>query len=224
MAAGKYDKCVFVNCPFDEHYTPIFNAIIFAIFDCGFVPRCALEEQDAGEVRARKLQRIIQDCRLGLHDISRIELDRGTRLPRFNMPYELGVFLGAKCYGAGKQGRKICMILERKRFSYQKYISDIAGQDIKAHGNDSKEAVAIVRNWLSTTRGKGAISGPSKIWDRYCAFTKNLPQMARSADLRMKELTYADRVEFISAWLQGAVKQAQKASRGKNTLRPRRRP
>jgi hypothetical protein len=104
------------------------------------------------------------------------------------------------------------MILEQKQYSYQKYISDIAGQDIQAHGNDPKKAVAIVRNWLSTARKQGTISGPDKIWQRYRAFTKNLPQMARTANLKMKELTYTDYTGFISAWLEGAVQQARKSA------------
>jgi hypothetical protein len=45
---------VFINCPFDTGYQPIFSAIVFAVFDLGFVARCSLEDDDAGEVRLRK--------------------------------------------------------------------------------------------------------------------------------------------------------------------------
>ena len=38
-----YSQSVFLNCPFDEQYTPLFQATIFAIMDCKFSPRCALE-------------------------------------------------------------------------------------------------------------------------------------------------------------------------------------
>jgi len=48
------------------------------------------------------------------------------------MPLELGIFLGAKRFGGPKQKRKNCLILDREKYRYQQYCSDIAGQDIKA--------------------------------------------------------------------------------------------
>jgi hypothetical protein len=47
------------RCPFDTGYQPIFNAVAFAVYDLGFVARCALEDDDAGEVRLTRIQRII---------------------------------------------------------------------------------------------------------------------------------------------------------------------
>lgn len=35
-----YDNSVFVNCPFDSEYRPLFEAVAFSIYDCGFFPRC----------------------------------------------------------------------------------------------------------------------------------------------------------------------------------------
>jgi hypothetical protein len=36
-------KDVFINCPFDDTYKPIFEAIVFVVNDLGFVAGCALE-------------------------------------------------------------------------------------------------------------------------------------------------------------------------------------
>ena len=80
-------------------YKQLFDAMVFAVHDCGFIARCALEEEDASQVRIDKIYDIIADCRYGIHDISRIELDEASGFPRFNMPLELGVFLGAKKFG-----------------------------------------------------------------------------------------------------------------------------
>ena len=44
--AAAYDENIFLNCPFDDAYKPIFEALVFAAFDCGYVPRCALEADD----------------------------------------------------------------------------------------------------------------------------------------------------------------------------------
>ena len=88
---------VFINCPFDKQYQPIFDAIVFCVVACGFEPRCTLELTDAGEVRIENIYRLIAQCNDSVHDISRTEVgDQPYRLPRFNMPLELGIFLGAK--------------------------------------------------------------------------------------------------------------------------------
>jgi len=50
MARNEYATSVFVNCPFDTQYKPLFEAIVFTVFACGFQPRCALEIDDASEV------------------------------------------------------------------------------------------------------------------------------------------------------------------------------
>lgn len=55
-----------------------------------------LEINDAGDQRIDKINNIIKECKIGIHDISRTELDDHSNLPRFNMPLELGLFLGAK--------------------------------------------------------------------------------------------------------------------------------
>jgi hypothetical protein len=62
-------------------------AITFAVHDCGFKARCTLEIDDAGRVRMDNILGLIRDCRFGIHDISRTELDETHGLPRFNMPW-----------------------------------------------------------------------------------------------------------------------------------------
>lgn len=114
MRSTHYNDNVFINCPFDSAYKPLFDAMVFAVYDCGFVARCALEEDDASEARIDKIYSIIADCRYGIHDISRTELDTDSNLPRFNMPLELGVFLGAKKFGIEEQKRKKSLVLDRE--------------------------------------------------------------------------------------------------------------
>jgi hypothetical protein len=126
-----YDYNVFINCPFDDHYSHLFDAILFAIYECGFRPRCALEVDNAGDIRMEKICKIISECRFGIHDISRTELDPTNNLPRFNMPLELGLFLGAKKFGSKQQKDKIIIIFDKEQYRYQKYLSDIAGQELK---------------------------------------------------------------------------------------------
>lgn len=202
MALDTFASNVFVNCPFDDDYLELRNALLFAIYDCGFIPRCALEEDNGGNVRFEKIQRLIKDSKFGVHDISRTELDNINLLPRFNMPLELGVFLGAQKFGDKRQKNKNCLILDKEAYRYQKYISDIAGQDIRSHQNKSDTLITVIRNWLSAASERKTIPGGKEIIRRYNEFKKSLPTMCAAVSIDVHELTYNDYSNFISEWLQ----------------------
>ena len=72
--AVPFDRGVFVNCPFDDDFLPILHAILFAIHDCGFVARIAVEDIGSNETRLDKIARIIRESRYSIHDISRVEI------------------------------------------------------------------------------------------------------------------------------------------------------
>jgi hypothetical protein len=197
------DSSVFINCPFDAGYEPMLRALTFAVYDCGFIPRSALEDDNAAEVRYNKIVRIIEECRFGIHDISRVQLDRSTRLPRFNMPLELGLFLGAATYGNDRNRGKKCLILDRDRFRYQKFCSDISGQDIRAHSNNPARAISIVRDWLSipAARNDVVIPSGSRIAARFEFFEMELPDWSHGQQLEPSELTFTDQGRLIEEWL-----------------------
>ena len=200
MKSSNYNDNVFINCPFDTAYKPLFDALVFAVYDCGFIARCALEEEDASQVRIDKIYSIIADCRYGIHDISRTELDKVSGFPRFNMPLELGIFLGAKKFGADHKGKK-CLVLDKEPYRYQQFISDIAGQDIQAHDNLSETIVKHVRNWLRTASGRKTIPSASVIWTRYQDFLKDLPQTVQRYNLRVDEMIFNDYTLVVEEWL-----------------------
>ena len=70
----------------------------------------------SGDVRFDKIQRIVAECKFGVHDISRTELDQEHQLPRFNMPLELGVFIGARRFGNTQQKNKNYACAEVSRY------------------------------------------------------------------------------------------------------------
>lgn len=203
MAKLSYNDQVFINCPCDGEYRPLFEALVFAVHDCGFVARCALELEDGSQVRIEKIEQIIRACRLGIHDISRTELDRVSGLPRFNMPLELGLFLGAKRYGTGEQRRKLCLILDREPFRYQQFCSDIAGQDIQSHGGEPHEAVKRVRNWLRNATADSTVVIPSGsvMVERYERFGRALPLLCERLQLDRDELLFNDFTTLAAEWL-----------------------
>lgn len=202
MHQDAYSSNVFLNFPFDEAYSDMQKALIFAIFDCGFYPRCALEEDNSGNVRFEKIQRLIAESRLGIHDISRTEIDAKTGLPRFNMPLELGVFIGAKQFGSEEQQRKNCLILDRDNYRYQAFISDIAGHDIRCHEANPDKLIVIVRNWLNSASLRTTIlPGGTTMVRRYHAFREELPEFCTQLSVEVSELTYRDYCSLVSTWL-----------------------
>ncbi len=201
-SSDTYDRNVFINCPFDGAYKPVFEAVVFTVFDCGFRPRCALETEDAGQVRIEKIFDLIADCRFGINDLSRVDLDSATRLPRFNMPLELGIFLGAQRFGQGRQKRKCCLVLDRERYRYRAFISDIAGQDICEHREDPLEAIRVVRNWLRNHRQDSLLPGGKVIGERYRAFRSELPGLCLTAKVEEEELIWRDYADMVWLWLQ----------------------
>lgn len=160
-----------------------------------------MEIDDGSQIRIQNIFSIISGCKFGIHDISKTELDAVNQLPRFKMPLELGVFLGAKRYGQGGQKEKICLILDRASYRYQKFLSDIAGQDIRAHGDDPRVAISLVRNWLRNASPLITMPGGEAIGDRYHEFRNALPSLCRTLKLSTLELTFTDYRWLIAAWL-----------------------
>ena len=192
---------VFINCPFDSAYRPIFDAIVFSVYNLGFVPRCALEEDDASEFRLSKIERIIEECRFGINDLSAVELDPVIHLPRFNMPLELGLFLGCKRFGSANQSRKRTLVLDREAYRYRQFISDISGQDVRSHDGHPERAVRQVRDWLQANSKQSGLPGGGEIIERYRRFQANLPAVCAALSLEVDSLTFLDLSAAISAWL-----------------------
>ena len=191
---------IFINCPFDDEYLPLFDAMLFAILACGFDPRCALEHSDGAEVRIEKLYKLIRECGLAIHDLSRVQLSTASQLPRFNMPLELGIWLGAKRFGNGQKS-KVCLILDAEQFRYQRFVSDIAGQDPTPHGNDPLQVVRAIRDWLQTIHPNLQLPGGDEYVARFEAFLAIRPKLAADASLSVKKLNYVDRLNLIRDWL-----------------------
>ena len=191
---------VFINCPFDDLYQPLFDATLFSVYFCFFKPRCALEIEDAGQNRLEKIYSIIKDCDLGIHDISRTELN-SHGLPRFNMPLELGIFLGAKRYGGRRQKLKRCLIIDTERFRYQVFMSDIAGQDISWHDSMPDQIIRRTRNWLNSQRIHNPLPGAAAIIRKYTEFLNQKPSILQRLHLTPDDVQYVDNIQIIEEWI-----------------------
>ena len=179
-------RSVFINCPFDADYQPLLRAICFTLLACGYRPRCALDFSDSGAVRFAEIVRMITQCDLSVHDISRVELDRDSQLPRFNMPLELGADLGLRLEGPARQRERKILILDVESHRYDKTLSDISGMDIEAHGGQVRKVIKSVRDWLAANQADGAalIPGAAAISADHDAYLKIAPDIARRTAAR----------------------------------------
>jgi hypothetical protein len=195
-----YEQNVFINCPFDEDYTPLFESIVFAINDAGFRPKCARERLDSSQVRLQKIVELISASRYSIHDLSRTALDTTNALPRFNMPLELGIDLGCKAFNPDCADKSF-LIFDSEQYRFQKFVSDLSGQDIHQHGNSAKVAVTRVRDWLRTESGRTDIPGGAAIYGRYEKFRTELPTICSKLKLDLTQLAFADFSYTIAQWL-----------------------
>jgi hypothetical protein len=174
---ARYNKSVFINCPFDSDYQPTLHAITFAILYFNFVPRSALEETDSGESRLSKIQRIVHDCRFGVHDISRAEAD--GKLPRFNMPFECGIYYGALRYSANRFSvRRHVLVLDSEKHRSDKTLSDLKGNDGKCHFGDPLKAIDCVRSFLNMKNHSLPLPDASHAITEFNKFMSNLVTFA----------------------------------------------
>jgi hypothetical protein len=191
---------VFINCPFDPEYAPTFQALIFTVYACSFRPRSARELDDAGQTRIEKLYKLIDECRYGIHDLSRTELDKQFGLPRFNMPLELGIFLGAKRYGSAVQKAKRVLLLDLEQYRYQRFVSDLAGMDIHEHGGDPIRAARETRDWLANV-SRRALPSADRIARLYKTFLIDLPALAAQLEFDPADIPYVDFERIVVGWL-----------------------
>lgn len=204
----RYDVSVFLNCPFDHGYRPLLHAALFAIQDCGFIARTALEDVGSGETRLDKILRIIDGSRYSIHDISRVEASADNPLPRFNMPFECGLSFGASAFThpARAKGRDL-LVLAGEPFQDKQTLSDLAGQDAKYHDGNIDELIKAIRSFLAakakTVLPETSIRGHTDIVERLERFKAEVEALARQRRLRLEEINSFD---YVPDWLTLAVR------------------
>jgi hypothetical protein len=196
-----YTRNVFYNCPFDDAYQPLFEAALFTIYRCDFFLRCAKEFNDSGKIRIENIVNLISASKYGIHDLCRVELDSTLKLPRFNMPLELGIFIGAIKFGdANTHGQKEYLILDNEGFRFKAFISDIGGQDIK-HYNSTEMIIKRIRDWLSN-KTDAVLPSAKFINYEYNLFLKDLPKLCKRNQWIKEELTYNELTSLTTAWIE----------------------
>ncbi|SAI54150.1 Uncharacterised protein [Bordetella ansorpii] len=198
-----YEYRVFLNCPFDDDFKPLFDAIIFTIQDLGFQARHALID-NASALRVERIASEIATCKYSLHDMSRVQLG-ANHLPRFNMPFEAGIAYAVYAMNPYKRDHHIG-ILDEVPYQHNASISDLAGLDPKIHHNDRDKAISCVRDFL---RKKSATSlpGAAHVTQRYLAFEGVLAKAAKAQKVELSELRSWDYANDLQATMADWIRQ-----------------
>jgi hypothetical protein len=141
---------VFINCPFDQDFAPLFEAIIFATVCCGFVPRSALESGSVAVPRMERITQAIFSSKYSIHDLSRCKGEGNELLARFNMPLELGIAMARRYTQRKKKEQHDWLVLVPEGHQYLNFISDLAAFDPYRHDGTVKVVVEQVMSWLLT--------------------------------------------------------------------------
>jgi hypothetical protein len=198
-----FDRNVFINCPFDNGYSPLLHPLLFTVYCLGFQPRIALESRDSGRPRIDKIIELICESRYAIHDLSRIQATTAGEFFRLNMPFEIGLDFGCRMFKRGHWSQKRSLILGSEPYQYQAALSDLSGCDIQAHGGNPERAVREVRNWLNSYASKEAV-GSAKIWTDFNTFTRQTHRELTRRGYSKEDLQHLGVDELMTrmaAWL-----------------------
>ncbi|MBO9501318.1 hypothetical protein [Brevundimonas sp. A19_0] len=198
-----FERSVFINCPFDEDFAPILQAMAFCVVFLGFWPRLAPENADNASGRLDRIVELIGSSKYAIHDLSRCRAKSEGDLARMNMPFELGLDYGCRKFGDDSQSSKSILIFEHERYEYQKVLSDISGWDIRAHGSDFEKAMAHVRDWLVGHAGAERL-GRALVSGKYVAFQEWYWEMqlaAGSSEEDIREYPTGEMITAMHEWM-----------------------
>lgn len=202
MVDPTFDTSVFINCPLDEEFEGILQAMLFCIVYLGFHPRIATERADSAESRLSKILELIESSKYSIHDLSRCQAKKKGEYFRLNMPFELGIDFGCRRYVESSGGKKI-LILEERRYQLKAALSDMAGCDVEAHGGNYQQAVRKVRNWLVGEAGAANI-GPAGIVGKYADFQQwhfKRQLAAGFSEDDIKDYPTSELLSAMNAWM-----------------------
>jgi hypothetical protein len=202
-----FESNVFINCPFDNDYKLLLRPLLFTVLYLGYKPRLS-QTQSSSDIRINQIKSFIRDSKFGIHDLSRCKPLKVGDLPRFNMPYELGLDIGCLEFGSRKLKTKKILILETERFHYQKVLSDIAGQDIENHDDDPRTLIRKVRNWFDSQRVRKSYPSPTEIWIAFNQFSADMNDelLGKYSQIDIDDMQVVEYLSFANDWIKSFKK------------------
>ena len=198
MRRRSAERFVFLNVPYDSAFENLYLAYIAGLSAFGLIPRATLEIPTSRR-RLERILELIQQCPYSIHDLSRVQLDaRAPRVPRFNMPFELGL---AVAQDAGNRG-ETWYVGETVPYRVSKSLSDLDGTDVRVHRGTVRGVFgALCDIFVRKTRQPSV----QEMYRIYLVLRRNLPNMMRQAGARdpygarvFRELVIAARAEQLA--------------------------
>lgn len=160
---------VFINCPYDLEYEPLFDALVFTIICCGFIPRSATESGLVSDTRMNRIFYAITNSAYSIHDLSRCRGEGENVLARFNMPLELGIAMSLRNLESNQGHDWLALVPENAPYTH--FISDLAGYDLKKYDGDVTSIIQKVLSWL-VTKPEAIQWKPKQIIEKLSDFRK----------------------------------------------------
>ena len=202
-----YDNSVFINCPFDDKFAPLLEAMIFCVVRAGLTPRLATERLEGGESRLDKIIELIGACRYSIHDLSLAYSSKVDEPFRMNMPFEFGLDLGRRRAPDPETNDKKFLVFERNHRELKPCLSDIDGFDIEHHKNDLTTLIEKVRNFLRIEANR-VLPGPAKIRGDYFTFLGWMTEKKIHEGHTEKEalkLPTQERLQEMAIWMKAEM-------------------
>jgi|SRR5882724_638510 len=164
---------VFINCPFDGQYEPLFLALIAGLSGLGLTPRCVLGIPSGARDRLDRIFRLICQCGSSVHDLSCMGGRRG--LPRFNMPFELGLAVAMSLSDTGHRW----FLFEARPYRLQRTLSDVNGFDPYIHGGTPRGVLRELANAFITPGRETNVHDLESVYRRLVRLGKLLKRRDR---------------------------------------------
>ncbi len=189
---------VFLNIPYDSAFENLYLAYIAGLSAFGLIPRATLEIPTS-QRRLERILKLIQECAYSIHDLSRVQLDaRAPRVPRFNMPFELGLAVAQNV----RNRQETWYVCETVPHRVGKSLSDLNGTDVRIHGGTVRGVFGALCDVFVRKPRQPSVQEMYRI---YLALRRNLPTIMRQAGARdpygarvFRDLIFAARAEQLA--------------------------
>jgi hypothetical protein len=162
-----------------------------------------LERADSGESRFSKICELIDHSMYSVHDLSRIRATQIGEIFRLNMPFELGLDIGARLFSSKKHRKKKCLTLETEQYRFQAAISDLSNSDIKHHKGKPIIVVKCVRNWFAES-GFKKLPSATVIWDNFNNFMNDFHERRIGdgfTEEDIYEMPIKEMIDYMNDWV-----------------------
>ena len=171
---------VFINIPFDPAHEYLYLSLIAGLVASGLNPRCVVEIP-SGDDRLARIFKLISACPYSIHDLSAVRLSRKPfRVPRFNMPFELGL---AVALTLSSEGRHRFRILEAVKHRAEQSLSDLKGYDAYIHHGRAEGVLDAILDMFSKLPGRPLEECEDLVWAYRKLMRVRRVKLARTRDI-----------------------------------------